>query len=111
VPTRLVRYDAPLQAQKPLAAAVASAVVAAAPVAAAPVLRFGNAPYQHPLHKTVLCVVWLARGCCSHGEACGFAHGYAELRTTKGLASAPRCFFFDTPRGCRHGDACRFTHA
>ena len=115
VPTRLVGYDAAVQQpmQTPLAAAVASSVIASSPplAQAAPVLRFGAAPYQHPLHKTVLCVVWLARGSCPHGEACGFAHGYAELRTTKGWTSAPRCFFFDTPRGCRHGDACRFTHA
>ena len=105
------RVPAQQPVQKPLAAAVASAVVAAAPAPAPLVLRIGAAPYQHPLHKTALCVAWLARGCCSFGDSCGFAHGYNEQRTTaNGFTPPPQCFFFNKPGGCHKGDMCRFTH-
>lgn len=65
---------------------------------------------DHLLDKTRLCR-FFARGLCSRGSACTFAHGEAQLLPQPDLFKTGLCFDYMKAGTCRAGSSCRFAHS
>ncbi len=61
------------------------------------------------LGKTKLCK-FFARGHCSRGKACTFAHGRRELRSQPNLFKTEMCFEFSSSGTCQRGESCQYAH-
>lgn len=62
------------------------------------------------LTKTKLCK-FFARGQCTHGSACTFAHGRRELQAQPDLYRTEMCFDFTNTGRCHYGKDCRYAHS
>lgn len=62
------------------------------------------------LGKTKLCK-FFAKGQCTRGKACTFAHGKRELRETPDLYHTEMCFEFLHTGRCRWRSHCRYAHS
>eukprot|EP00929_Paragymnodinium_shiwhaense_P110909 TRINITY_DN7821_c0_g1_i1.p1 TRINITY_DN7821_c0_g1~~TRINITY_DN7821_c0_g1_i1.p1 ORF type:complete len:319 (-),score=82.90 TRINITY_DN7821_c0_g1_i1:610-1566(-) len=54
------------------------------------------------LRKTSLCKAWKENRCPKHASKCGFAHGYADIRSTSAFVSQPKS---DSSRNRRNAEA------
>jgi len=61
------------------------------------------------LRKTKLCR-YHARGLCSMGEACNFAHDELVLQTKPNLFRSQLCFAFERKGICKEGAQCKYAH-
>jgi len=62
------------------------------------------------LVKTRLCK-FFARGECSRGGGCSFAHGRSELRAQPDFWRSQQCFDFVKHGTCAYGMDCRYAHS
>jgi len=62
------------------------------------------------LVKTRLCK-FFARGECSRGDACSFAHGRRQLRAQPDFWRSQQCFDFVKHGTCAYGMDCRYAHS
>jgi len=62
------------------------------------------------LLKTKLCK-FFAKGECSRGEACTYAHGRTQLRAQPDFWRTQLCFDFEKTGTCVYGAGCRYAHS
>ncbi len=75
---------------------------------------FGAGPVQgfppELFKKTKMCKFY-ARGCCTRGVECSFAHGDLELRDEPDLRKTEFCWDFWQKGACKDGADCRYAHS
>jgi len=64
---------------------------------------------NHLFDQTRLCKFY-AKGQCTRGEACTFAHNDTDVLPQPDFFKSQLCADFARGSGCRHGDSCRYAH-
>lgn len=65
---------------------------------------------SHVLDKTKMCK-FFAKGQCTRGRFCTFAHRTEQLHAQPDLFRTQLCYAFSRNGSCRAGDACKFAHS
>lgn len=66
-------------------------------------------PADAMLRKTKMCKFY-AKGTCTKGDACNYAHSHLHLEGRPDLQKTSLCMAFERNGVCRDGNACKYAH-